>query len=152
MTDFTKTITAAVNCFGQGPASLWNAYNWNAFNWGEGTADIRTDVWHLLTAQTVTPADGYAQKRIAHLLTPQTVTLNGMEVFRSYAYTVVVTASVVGDMGSEGLTDGSGYSYVYPDRTTEGESRAFATWTEQVASAATWATAGAAPSTTWSEA
>ena len=150
MADFTQTITNTVRCFGQGPSSKWNEYNWNAFKWGEGTTDIKTDVRHLIS-ESISSSDGFAQKQIFHLLDMQTVTLDGMEVYRSYAFQVSESVGVVGDMSSEGLTDGSGYRYVFPDRTTEGESRSFASWTQMAGASTTWATATAATNT-WSEA
>lgn len=149
MADFTQTITNAVRCFGLGPSSKWNSYAWNAFKWGDGTADIKTDVRHLLTAQTITPSDGFAQKKIYHLLDGEILGVTDA-LYRSYNYVISEALSVVGDMESEGLTDGSGYRYVFADRTTEAESRSFASWTEASQSSTTWTTAGAA-STTWSE-
>lgn len=149
MANFTQTITNTVRCFGQGPSSKWSDYAWNAFKWGEGTTDIKTDVRHLLTAQTVTPSDGYAQKKVYHRLTAQTISPD-TTLYRAWSYRIHESVIVVGDMGSEGLRDGAGYFYVFPDRVTEGEDRSFATWSEASASATTW-TAAAAASTTWSE-
>lgn len=147
MTNFTQTLTVSVRFFGNGPASLWNAYNWGAFNWGEGTADIRTQSLHLIS-ESLTPTSDPARKNVFHLLDGETLTLTSDD-YRYYGFTVGSTLSIDADMGSEGLRDGSGYLYVFPDRTSEAEDRSFASWTQGSASSSTWTTAGAA-ATTWS--
>jgi len=127
--NLSQTITNQVRCFGAGPSSLWNSHNWGSFRWGEGTRDIRTDVL----------------KGISNTLTP-TSTIPGFQIRKGISETI----TVVGDMGSEELSDSAGYEYVFPDRTTEAEDRSFATWSTASSAAGSW-TAASAASSAWSE-
>ncbi len=149
MANFSKTITNSVRLFGQGPSSKWSAHNWNAFRWGEGTVDIRTDVVHY--TGTALNAASSVQKSVFHYLDTQLQVLDS-SVLKSASRTINMGAITVGgDLFSETLRDGSGYQYNFPDRTAEGESRTFVTWTQAVDGSAAW-TMTTAPSTTWSEA
>lgn len=123
------TIANHINCFGPAPSNKWNAWNWAAFAWGEGESDLIAYVVKLLsesvsTSDTITPTvDFYLS--IANTLSP------------------------VGDMGSEVLADGSGYTYVFPSDATDGEDRDTPSWSSGSASSASF-TCQAAGSTTWS--
>lgn len=130
MADLTKTITNSLRCFGGAGSSRWNAYNWGSFLWGEGTVDLRTDVVKL----------------IANSLSSDSANA-GHQVQKLVAETLVAA----GDLSSERLYDGSGYQHVFPDRTPEGESRSFISWTTAASSTSGWSEASA-PSTSWSDA
>jgi hypothetical protein len=122
------TITNRLNVFGPAPSNKWADYLWNSFNWGEGTADLQAFVLKTLS-NSIAP-DSSASLGLVH------------PISNSLAPTTA--------MGSERLKDGSGYDYVFPDDTTEGEDRDFPTWTEPGAAASTW-TPATDPSTSWSE-
>lgn len=145
MAALSQTIRNGIGIVGGGPASLWNAHNWNAFKWGEGTLDIGQIVVKGITnALSPTSARGVG---VLHLITEAFAVSDafGNTVRRLISESITAT----GDMTSESLRDASGYIYNFPDRTTEGESRTFATWSSSTSSASGWSTAAAA-STTWS--
>ncbi len=129
MAAFSITVTNRLNVFGAAPSDLWNSYAWNAFKWGDGTADLGTRVVKLVANNMAVSSDSalvlYFIKLISNAL------------------------MVTGDMGSEQLRDGEGYLYVFPDRTTEGESRATVTWTQGSAQTSSYS-ASAVVLTTWS--
>lgn len=131
MADFTQTISVGINCFGVAPSSKWLAWNWNEFRWGEGTVDLETRTVKFLAVGSITPSDALSQRSFSKAISVGTISLSE-------------------DLSSEGLRDGSGYLYVFPDRTSEGESRTYVTWTEGTDASSTWSAASAA-STTWSD-
>lgn len=85
MTAWSKTITNAVNVFGEGPTSMWGQYSWGSFKWGEGTTD---------TLQTV-------EKLISNSQLFDTVPC------KEQAKLLVNTQTVTSDPGDEYLYDGS---------------------------------------------
>jgi hypothetical protein len=127
MTDFSVTFTVGINCFGIAPSNKWGAHNWNAFLWGEGTKDLETRV----------------QKLISESVAPDTT------ITKDHRHPITETLSVSGDLGAESLSDGSGYLYVFPDRTTDGEQRDFPVYTSGTAQSTSFA-CQAAGSTVWS--
>lgn len=130
MSAFSITVTNRLNVFGAAPSDTWGSYNWGAFVWGDGTADLSTRMVKLVANQmSLAPDSAVLGLRLVKLLT--------------------VDLSVTGDMSSEQLRDGQGYLYVFPDRTTEGESRATVTWSTSSSQAVSWSS-GTAASTTWS--
>lgn len=147
MADYSQTIRNGIGIVGGGPASLWNAYNWGAFRWGEGTRDIGQNVVKGITnALSPTTTVG---KAVVHLISESlspTTTL-GLTVRKLISESLTAT----GDMASERLYDSAGYQHVFPDRTSEGESRTFASWSQAASSTSGWTTASVA-STTWSDA
>lgn len=147
MAALTKTIRNGIGIVGGGPASLWNVHKWNAFKWGEGTLDIGQRIVKLVSSSlSPTTTVGF---RITHLIseTLAPTTTVGFSVRKIIAESV----TAAGDMSSEHLSDAAGYKYLFPDRTTEGESRSFAAWTAAASSTSGWSTAAAA-ATTWSDA
>ena len=147
MTAYTQTIRNGVGVVGGGPASLWNAHLWNAFKWGEGTLDIGQNVVKGV-GSSVSPISTVG-KTVVHLIT-NSLTLSdalGRSLIKGLSNSIAASA----DMTSEALFDASGYRYMFPDRTAEGEERDFTSWSEGTVSASTWTTAAAA-STTWSDA
>jgi hypothetical protein len=129
MADYSVTLNNSLNLFGVAPTSLWNAYNWGSFLWGEGTQDLET--------RTVKVLDSSVSLDSA-------VTLS--------AYFVISVAndlSTSADMGSESLSDGSGYNYVVPSNVTEFENRSIASYTAGSAASTSWTTA-TATSVVWS--
>ncbi len=164
MAALSKTIKNGVGVVGGGPASLWNAFNWNAFKWGEGSRDIGQNVVKGI-ASPVSPTTVMKGFSVLHQVsTPLTpVSTVGFRVLHLVTETFSPTSTigltlrhrisesitVTGDMSSESLRDAAGYRYNFPDRTSEGESRSFATWSSATSSSSGWTTAAAA-STTWS--
>lgn len=128
MTAFIKTITCSVNIFGVSPSDKWNQYNWAAFKWGEGTNDTAVYVNHVL-GNTLTLDSALTKAPGIHLRAQ--------------------TLSVGVDMSSEGVRDTHGYSRVFPDRTTQGESRTFTTWATPASASVSWSQA-TPTTTTWS--
>lgn len=128
MASFTVTMANSLNLFGVAPSNKWNAFNWNAFLWGEGTADLGVNF----------------TKGISNSLSPDTTVGKTAQI--GIANSLAPTA----DLYSEELQDGSGYSYVFPNNTTDGEARDFVTWSSGTAGSATW-TSATVTSTSWSE-
>lgn len=128
MADFSVTINTGLRVFGIAPASQWGAYNWGAFLWGEGTTDLAT-AYEKQLSDTLSSDSAISERDIWHELAADAVTLSA-------------------DMGSEALFSG-GYSYVFPDRVTEGESRTFTSWSSGTATQPAW-TSATASQTTWS--
>ena len=145
MTAYSITVSNSLRAFGGGPPSLWNAYNWNAYKWGEGTATIPHQVVHLVT-NTLTP-DSARFFNFTHLventLSPDT-TINYRVVFL-----IQNTLAFTAEPSAEYLQDGEGYTYVFPDRTTNADSRSTASWTSSTGGSAAW-TSMAVTTTTWS--
>lgn len=127
MADLTQSISESFNLFG-GRTDLWNAFNWGAFKWGEGTAPLIVDVTDLIS-ESLSPSDAITR-------------------FDSIGL-VSETLSPTNDMTSEGLTDGSGYSYIFPSDVTNHESQAIPSYTTGSDPSSTW-TSATAGSTTWS--
>ena len=128
MADLFKTITNEFNVFALAPSNKWGEYNWGAFRWGEGTNTLPLQIGKFLS-ETVSFTDSYyraATKKIS-----ETVTMGDFE------------ATV------ETLSDGSGYSYVYPGNTTDADDRVATSWTSAAASTS-W-TSGPGTGTSWSE-
>jgi len=96
--------------------------------WGEGTEDLRCNVGKLIS-NDLTTADAYS---------------------KSAGKLVTDALAVTADMGSEVLTDGAGYTYIFPDSATDGEDRDIAAWTDGSGAAATW-TEASDTSDDWSE-
>lgn len=125
MTAWSKTITNAVNVFGEGPTSMWGQYSWGSFKWGEGTTD---------TLQTV-------EKLISNSQLFDTVPC------KEQAKLLVNTQTVTSDPGDEYLYDGSGYNYVFKAPTTDGEQRYVPSWAQ---GSATGSWTKQTMTTTWS--
>jgi hypothetical protein len=147
MASHSQTIRNGIGIVGGGPASRWNAHNWGSFRWGEGTVDMGQMVVKGVSA-SFSPLSTVGKSVVHHVSTGSLSLSNahGTIVFKYLAGTI--TAS--GDMSSQQLFDMSGYRYSFPDRTTEGESRAFISWTQGAAASSAWSMT-TATSTTWSE-
>lgn len=132
MADFNITISNSLNVFGPEGTNRWGGAwgnEWGAFLWGYGNVDLDTRVRKLIS-ESLTPTDYFE--------------------ISVYFYKVISeTLEPTADMGSESLQDGSGYYYVFPDNTTEGENRDFPSWSEGSTSTQSF-TCQAAGSTTWS--
>lgn len=127
MADFTKNISNTVNVFGMSPTSLWGDYNWNAFKWGEGTQSLAVNVTHLIS-ESITPDDA---------------------IINATNHLISESISLAGDLDSETLGDGSGYSYIFPSNTSDGEDRAFTSFACGSAQGSSW-TCAVVGSTSWS--
>jgi hypothetical protein len=146
LTAYSITVSNSLRAFGGGPPSLWNAYAWNAFKWGEGTATIPHQVVHLVST-SLSLDSARAGGDIVHLVS-ETLALDSGYGF-NLTFQVSNNLTVESETTEEVLQDGSGYSYVFPDRVTNLERRTTTTWASAAASAAAW-TSGTATSTTWS--
>lgn len=126
MADFTQSVTNSLEFTGLGPSSKWDSMLWTTDKWDEGSQDFVQDVGKYITNSLTsdTTISNSINKIIENSLTP------------------------TGDLSSETLTDGSGYNYIFPLPTTEGESRSSSTFSESTA-ASTSFTTGTNPSTSW---
>lgn len=144
MADYSVTIANATTPLGMSPPVIWNAFTWGSSFWGY-TGDFTLQYSHLIAeALTASPLLTFAA---THDL-GETVSSDSA-VTVEFTLTLANTFTLTGDMLSETLSDGSGYDYVYPDRTTDAEGRDFPTWASGTAQTSSWSTATAA-STTWS--
>lgn len=128
MADFTITIANSLRFFGGSPSSKWAEYDWNAFKWGEGTNTTILAV----------------NKAIDN-----TLGLDSAISEFSNDKMILESLSFDSDMTDEELTDGSGYSYVFPSDVTNAEDRATASYTSGSVAGTSWAAASAG-STPWS--
>ena len=129
MADFSISIANSLNTFGPAPADTWGSKLWNAFLWGEGSEDLQVFI-NLIVATSALSLD----TSISTLF----------EVYVTISNSLAPTA----DMFLEGLSDGSGYNYVFASNTTDGEGRTFpvyapvsdgtGSWTEATAAVTTW--------------
>lgn len=129
MADFTKTVSNTINVFGGSPTSNWGVMIWGTDKWGEGSVDLPVAVEKLIE-NTQSFSDDYSNE-VEHSVDMGSVTVSSETV-------------------SEGLQDGSGYSYVFPGPTTENENKNISNWSSATADTETW-TSGSVGSTTWSE-
>ena len=144
MADYSITIANASSPLGMSPPVTWNAFSWNGSLWGY-TGDFTLQYSHLI-AEALSSNAALAFE-VAHD-TAETVTADSA-ISVEFAMFVLETLGAAGSVLSETLSDGSGYDYVYPDRTTDAGGRDFPAWASGTAATSTWATASAA-STTWS--
>lgn len=132
MADYSITISNSVNAFGPESTNTWGGSwgaVWGQFLWGYGNVGLVTTTGKLISEALV--------------CTDQ------FEIAVYFYLSISNTLTPSGDMDSESLTDGSGYSYVFPSDTTEAEDRDFPTWTSGAAGSQSF-TCQAAGSTTWS--
>ncbi len=127
MADFTITVSSSLRLFGIAPPNNWNEINWGE-NWGYGS---RTT---LLAVQKLVQSD----------VTPDSL------IAKESAVLAGSSLGIDSETGSETLTDGSGYSYIFPKPTTEAEDRVTSTYTDS-SEPSTSFTAGTEPTTSWSE-
>lgn len=144
MADLSITIANATSALGMSPPTLWNAANWGAFNWGY-TGDLPLVVTKGV-AETMTPADAQGVD-VTHPIGETVTPADAQGV--SFDRTIAESVTFAGEAASETLADGSGYNYVFPDRTTDAEERDFPTWTSGAAGSAAW-TSATVTSTSWS--
>lgn len=132
MADFLITVTNSVRSFGPAPSTKWGAgspytMTWGTSKWGEGTQDLIVSVTKYLSNSQGSDTTLYKSNS------------------KFYSSSV----SPTGEMSREVLSDGSGYSYLYPDNTTDLEGRDFTTFTSGTAQTTSYSSA-TAQSTTWS--
>jgi hypothetical protein len=129
MADYSQTVVEGLRVFGGAPTNQWEAYNWNAFTWGEGNnAFIANPLVLISDSQSLAQTDEVQAAFFA-------------------AVAEAITTGMVPT--SEVLTDGSGYSYVFPNNTTDGEERDPVSWASGAAGSTSWSS-GTAGSTDWS--
>lgn len=144
MAAFTITIANTVGVFGPSEANRWGASNWNAFTWAYST-DLRMSTGKVV-ANTLSPTSTAAKAAVHYL--SESLTLDS-SVAVAFSRFISNSLTVTGDMLSQVLQDGSGYTYNFPDRATDGEDRDETTWTDSSGASTTW-TPPSTPSTTWS--
>jgi hypothetical protein len=132
MADLTITISNTITCFGLPEPNLWNGFNWGLSSsinaWGYGNNSVGLSVEKLIT-ESQSLATAIAKESEVMVSSP---------------------LDIDSETGSETLTDGSGYSYVFPRPTTEAEERVIPVYSEAPEPTTDFATA-AEPSTNWSE-
>jgi hypothetical protein len=141
------TVTNSLRVFGNGPSSLWNAYNWNAFKWGEGTAKIPMVFRHLVTVDPISLASARGFNFV-HLVSVDPLAMDSGRGF-NFSKQVSNSLGVDSDSTDQELTDPAGYHRVFPSDVTNGDDRAVPTWAQGSAGGTTW-TQQVASSTTWS--
>jgi hypothetical protein len=113
---------------GPSPTSKWGVMLWGQ-RWGE-SGDGIFDVIKLIQDTLALSSDVTA-------INPNKLISN--------------TLTFSSDMNLGTLTDGSGYTYVYPNAVTDLDSRSFASWTEATEQSTSYTEATEA-STTWTDA
>lgn len=149
MTNYNQTVVEGLRVFGGAPTNKWNAYTWNSFKWGEGTNPSIVSTIVLMSevatpSQTDTPS-AYFYTEVAEAAAPeQTDTISAYrytEVAEDVSPAMAPTLEVIGD--------GSGYSYVFPNNTTNLVESDTTPWSSGTVGAVTWSS-GTVSTTTWS--
>lgn len=147
VTAYQITVTNTLRAFGNGPSSLWNAYNWNAFKWGEGTAKIPMVFRHLVTVDPIVMASARGFN-FTHLVTVDPLVLGSGRGF-NFSKQVSNTLGVQTDITDQELTDPAGYHRVFPSDVTNADDRSIPSWTQGAGGSQSWSQSTAS-STTWS--
>jgi len=128
LTDFTKTISNDINCFGIEPSNKWGAIDWGD-DWGEGANDL---ICHVL-------------RTISNSVTPS------WDLNIRFTRTISL-GSIAGlfDMGSQYLTDPNGYYRLFQGNVTDANERSSNVFAEQSDPDDNFTSLTAA-STTWTE-
>lgn len=126
--DYSITVSNNLKCFGGSPSNKWGDYDWGAFLWGEGTAVmLRAATKPIVNTQAI--ASETSKKPT-----------------RKFSNTIEPNS----DMTELVIKDGSGYSYVFPDNTTDGDDQYTPDWSVLDDPSSGWAET-ALPSDDWSE-
>ena len=147
MANHSITVTNTLAFHGHGYPPLWNAVTWNAFTWG-WAADSEVLVAKLIDS-TATPTSD-AVKYVTHLIEDEGFALTS-ESLVYFIIAITNELAMSSDMYSETLTDGNGYSHVFPGNATNAEDRDTPTWTGGAAGSTSWSSSSTV-STTWSAA
>lgn len=132
MANLSISISNRINTFGPAETSKWGTMLWSATGagmWGEG-------VNHLLF--------------IVGKLSAETVTVS--EVFEfsvRFGMSLAESITVLSENEDLILTDGTGYSYIFPSNTSDGAEQDTPVYTSGAAASGTW-TSGTVTSTSWS--
>lgn len=144
MADLSVTIAVTTTVMGLSPATVWNQGQWGSFNWGY-TGDFVTEVTKGIdNSEAATTSFNFEVTHAVEESLPSDSTL----AFE-YEKHIDVSVSPTSGLPAWYLQDGSGYFYVFPDRTTDGEERDYPTWTSGAVAAGAW-TSSTVGSTTWS--
>ena len=127
MADFTKTISESVNVFGLAPSTKWNEFSWGVGKWGEGSEGLIKSFGKYV-ADSESATDEIHKSPTKHIADTEAVTM-------------VETDTK--------LTDGSGYSYVFPGGVSDAEEQVITDFTKQSAGSTAW-TKQSDGSTSWS--
>jgi hypothetical protein len=127
LADHTKTISESINVFGLAPSTKWNEFSWGTGKWGEGSSGLFKVIGKFLV-ETQASTDAIYRHTIKRLTETQSVTMIETDTK---------------------LTDGSGYSYVFPGGATDAEEQVITDFTRQSAGSTSW-TKQSAGGTSWS--
>jgi len=116
LADFSKSISERVNVFGLGPSTKWNEFSWGVGKWGEGTNGITEEIGKYI-GEPLSQSDSSARQSTKYIADTEIVTM-------------VETDTK--------LTDGSGYSYVFPGGATDAEEQVVTDFTRQSDGSTTW--------------
>jgi hypothetical protein len=127
--DLSITISNSLNVSGPSPTSKWGTMVWGVGHWAEDKDSYFT-----------------VGKNLAESIAMAVAVTPVMEFRRTISEGITVSSTI--NFGT--LTDGSGYSYVFPNNVTDLDSRFIPTWTEG-AEPSTSFSESSEPSTTWTE-
>jgi hypothetical protein len=145
MANLSITVTNTLDVHGPAAATVWNTFLWGAANWGQ-SADLGTQVEHVVDT-TLSPTSE-PMKLVTKFVDDEGVFL-ASELEKIFYMLVNNSITLLADMQSERLQESNGYFYLYPDRTTDAESRAVNTYTAGTGPGSSW-TPVAAAATSWS--
>lgn len=129
MADLTKTVTESVRTFGLAETTKWNNFLWGVGNWGEPGEIIQLIGKSINESASTTDV---LSLNVAKLL--QDITEAGFVQMAAY---------------DTKLSDGSGYSYVFPGGVSDAEEQVITDFTRQSNGSTAW-TKQSDGSTSWS--
>lgn len=129
MSALTISFSDSIRVFGLAPSTKWGAFTWGTDKWGEGSPN------------------GIQKSFGKYVQNDQASSDSSSKSVRKY---VCSTQSTTAEMTDTKLTDGNGYSYVFPGGVTDAEERIDSTYTEVNGTSATW-TEVTQSTTPWSE-
>lgn len=147
MANFSITVVNTLDFFGPSQPTKWNSFLWNAANWGQD-ADLGTFTTKVVDS-TVTPISDDV-RYIMHAVDVETLT-SDTDIVLYYTITILNDLTFDADMYSEVLTDGAGYTRMFPSNATNAEDRDIPTWVDNSPASSSWSSS-TPNSTTWSAA
>lgn len=144
MANFSITISNSLNLLGLGPPSLWGE-KWNQFYWGFGSATIPFNVLHVYSTD-LTPDTSMAFEA-SHLIQESLTPTSDVSKEAQITYSNDLVSEF--EMTDEQLSDGSGYTYIFPSDASNLEDRDYPTYASQAAGTQTY-TSASVGSTNWS--
>lgn len=127
MADHVISVSERINVFGLAPSTKWGSFSWGTDKWGEGSPETIFLQIEKYLGESQASSDSIA----------------GFDVTKYMSEIQPILAVETNTT----LTDGSGYSYIYPGPTDDAEGQIITDWTESTQSS-TW-TSMSAGSTEW---